>query len=255
MKFSIFLTCFALLACFEHFYPRRLIAQPKTARWGLHFFCLGIFQVFVIFLPALTSFEIARFAEAHKIGLFHWLGLELGALSVITGLIILDLALYWHHWLFHHFQWLYRFHRVHHSDVALDLSSALRFHPIEMALSLLYKAVVIVIFGIHPLVALSFDFLLMVMAMLNHVNWRWHPRVEALLRPIIVTPDYHRVHHDKNSQRMNLSFNLSLWDKLFKTYKPYQYQDDHKIELGLIEPLPYQTVSELLVQPWLEEKN
>lgn len=198
---------------------------------------------------------MARFAQTYEIGLFHWFNLEFGVLAIVLGLVVLDLSLYWHHWLFHRFQWLYRFHRVHHSDVALDLSSALRFHPVEMALSLIFKALVIVSFGIHPSVALSFDFLLMFMAMLNHVNWRWHPRLEAVLRHLIVTPDYHRVHHDKYSQRTNLSFNLSVWDKLFKTYKDYDYEDDHKIQLGLIEPLPFQTVSDLLVQPWLEKKN
>ena len=134
--------------------------------------------------------------------------------------IILDLAIYFQHLLFHKNRFLWKLHRVHHSDIDLDTTSALRFHPLEIALSLFFKAILIFIFGFSMEAIFVFEIILNFMSMFNHSNLHIPVKVEKILRWIIVTPQMHIIHHstEQYESDTNYGFNFSFWDRIFKTY-------------------------------------
>ena len=141
-------------------------------------------------------------------------------IAVAIGIIWLDFIIYWQHRIFHRLPTLWRLHILHHTDGNLDASSALRFHPLEIVVSLVIKIAAILFLGVSPLAVMIFEIILNGMALFNHSNLQMPLSVDALLRKVLVTPDMHRIHHSQVPQEMhsNFGFNLSLWDKLFGSY-------------------------------------
>ena len=179
---------------------------------------------------------MAAWVQQQGWGLFNQVSLSIW-LTVSVSVVLLDLAIYWQHRVFHQVPILWRLHRVHHADPDFDLTTALRFHPIEILLSMLIKLAVIVLLG-PPLVAvLLFEVILNGMAMFNHANARLPKSVDQILRPVLVTPDMHRVHHSIHHPEFNrnFGFNLAIWDRIFGTYKE-QPDDGHtEMTIGLPE--------------------
>ena len=172
-------------------------------------------------------------------------------LSLILGLIIFDLAIYLQHILVHKVDFLWCFHRVHHTDVDLDLTSALRFHPVEILFSLMYKILIILIFGLSVETVLIFEILLNFMAMFNHANIAIHPRCERVLRYFVVTPQMHIIHHsvERGESDRNYGFNLSIWDRLFKTYQK-AFDSNQLIGQETNRAIADQALIKLLIQPF-----
>ena len=139
---------------------------------------------------------------------------------MLAAVVLLDLAIYLQHVLFHAVPGLWRLHRMHHADLDFDVTTGLRFHPVEIILSMGLKLMVVVALGAPPLAVLVFEVLLNATAMFNHANLRLPAALDRVLRPLLVTPDMHRVHHSvvPRETNSNFGFNLALWDRLFGTY-------------------------------------
>ncbi len=163
--------------------------------------------------------EVAILVRRHGLGLLHLVSLP-GILTVIVGVVLLDLLIYGQHMAFHYIPVLWRLHRVHHTDPSLDVTTGVRFHPLEIIVSTLIKGAAIFLLGIMPLAVAVFEVVLNVSSVFNHANLRLPGFLERLLRLFIVTPGMHRVHHSAVSGELNhnFGFNFSWWDRLFRTY-------------------------------------
>jgi sterol desaturase/sphingolipid hydroxylase (fatty acid hydroxylase superfamily)/rhodanese-related sulfurtransferase len=223
IRLSIFLGIFVLLAFAEGLRPRRTRMLPKRRRWLTHFGMLALATLLVravtFFLPVVGATAAALYAGQHDWGLFNRTDLPTW-LEILLAVVLLDLAIWAQHVATHHVPLLWRLHKVHHADRDLDASSALRFHPVEILVSALYKLLIILVLGPAMVAVIAFEILLNASAMFNHANLALLPRVDAALRLIIVTPDMHRIHHSiiRTEHDRNFGFCLSIWDRLFGTY-------------------------------------
>ena len=162
---------------------------------------------------------MAAEAEAHQLGLFNNLGLPL-YVTIPAAFVLFDLAIYLQHVMFHAVPLLWRFHRMHHADLNFDVTTGVRFHPIEILLSLGIKLGLVAVIGPPAVAVLIFEAALNSTSMFNHSNLRIPDRIDAVLRNLLVTPDMHRVHHSIVMQETNsnFGFNLSWWDRILGTY-------------------------------------
>lgn len=235
---SFFLGGFVLWALAEACWPKRPRHHPRLQRWKTNL-TIGALGVLVLRLLALLSaplmaVQTAIWAADQQIGVLPLLGLPLWA-AVAVSLLALDAVIWAQHRVFHRWPLLWRLHRVHHSDRDLDVSSALRFHPLEILLSMLIKSAAVLALGAPWLAVVIFEALLNGMAMFNHANLRLPAKADGVLRWLLVTPDLHRVHHSihRDEQDSNFGFNLSLWDRLARTYRPDPRQGHAQMMLGL----------------------
>lgn len=161
----------------------------------------------------------AAWAQAEGLGLLNGLVWPAGLVFVIA-LVAMDLVIYWQHRFLHAFPLLWRLHRVHHTDRTLDVTSALRFHPLEMLFSLGFKIALVVLLGAAPMAVMVFEVLLSSFALVTHANLALPPWLDRPVRALLVTPNMHRIHHSTHvdEQQRNYGFNLSLWDHLFGSY-------------------------------------
>jgi sterol desaturase/sphingolipid hydroxylase (fatty acid hydroxylase superfamily) len=177
------------------------------------------------------------------------------AVAIALSVVVLDLAIYGQHVAFHKLPVLWRLHRMHHSDVEIDTTTGVRFHPLEILLSMLYKIALIVVLGAPPAAVVLFELVLNATAMFNHGNVELPAAVDRVLRLAVVTPDMHRVHHSvhRDETESNYGFNLSVWDWLFATYRA-QPRDGHAaMVIGLPEfrEARDRRLDRLLVQPFV----
>lgn len=220
IRLAGFIGIFVVMAIWELLAPRRVLQQSKAARW-LNNIGLVIFNTAILRL-AFPLAAVGMAAEAQLLGWGLFNVIEAPPwLAVIGSVVLLDAAIYLQHVMFHALPVFWRLHRVHHADLDFDVTTGARFHPIEILLSMAIKFAVILLLG-PPLVAVVlFEVILNATAMFNHSNIRLPGPLDRWLRLVIVTPDMHRVHHshldfETNS---NFGFNLSLWDRLFGTYR------------------------------------
>jgi sterol desaturase/sphingolipid hydroxylase (fatty acid hydroxylase superfamily) len=172
----------------------------------------------------------------------------------VAGFILLDLLIYWQHVVFHKVPVLWRLHRMHHADTELDATSGLRFHPLEIVLSLAIKAAAIIVLGVPAVAVLVFEIVLNGMALYNHSNVRLPERFERVLRWFVVTPEMHVIHHstERRETDSNFGFNLALWDRLFGTYshRPQAGYDGMVIGIEAFRDASEQRLDRLLTQPF-----
>ncbi len=207
------------MTMWERLAPRRPLTQNKTLRW----YCnlgLGLLNNFVwrLLMPA-GAVGLAISVQARGWGLFN--AVELPAwFEVAASVVLLDLAIYGQHWVFHRVPWLWRLHLVHHVDLDIDVTTGIRFHTVETLLSFVWKAAVIALLGASALAVMIFEILLNATALFNHSNARLPQWLDRVLRLVLVTPDMHRVHHsiENHETNSNYGFCLSWWDLLFRTY-------------------------------------
>jgi sterol desaturase/sphingolipid hydroxylase (fatty acid hydroxylase superfamily) len=234
MRLGGFVAVLGAMGLWELLAPARDRRHTRLQRWpgNLAVAALNVALVRLAF-PA-AGVGLAALAELHGAGLLRSLDLPVW-LAVLAGVVMLDLAIYLQHLLFHAVPALWRLHRVHHADPDFDVTTALRFHPIEILLSMLVKASVIFAFGPPVLAVLIFEIVLNGAAVFNHANVRLPGGVERVLRWLIVTPDMHRVHHSKDMQETNSNygFNLSAWDRLFGTYRAQPHLGHARMEIGV----------------------
>ncbi len=228
---------FAALAGIELWLPRRSRAISRRRRWPGNIFlqlvnATTVRSLFFWLVPVVVALK----SEQLGAGFFNLVSLP-AWLSMVTGILVLDLVVYWQHRLMHTFPLLWRLHRVHHADRDVDASTALRFHPFEIILSLALKSFIVVLLGIPADAVLVFAILLNGMAMFNHANIGLPAWLDKKLRIVVVTPDMHRVHHSVigTEHNRNFGFNLSCWDRWFGSYQAQPKAGHENMILGLNE--------------------
>jgi sterol desaturase/sphingolipid hydroxylase (fatty acid hydroxylase superfamily) len=220
IRLGSFLGIFALMALWEMLAPRRQLTQPKTSRW-LNNIVLVVFNTSLLRVVfPVAAVGVAEYAQLSQWGLFNQVEVQ-PAVAIVASVIVLDMVIYLQHVMFHAVPLLWRLHRVHHADLDFDVTTGARFHPIEILLSMLIKFAVIVLLGPPLAAVVIFEVLLNAMAMFNHSNVRMPLALDSILRRLVVTPDMHRVHHSHlaDETNSNFGFNLSLWDRIFGTYR------------------------------------
>ena len=244
---------FAAMALWEWLAPRRAMTVGRRPRWPGNLGILAVDILAVRLLVPTAAVGVALIAAAHGWGLFTLLGLPAWA-AILLGVIALDLTIYIQHVVFHHVPLLWRLHRMHHADLDIDVTTGLRFHPLEILLSLAIKMAAVVTLGVPALGVLAFEVLLNATAMFNHSNVRLPPRLEPLARWLIVTPQMHQVHHsiERVETDSNFGFNLPWWDRLFGTYRaePAAGEEGMTIGLPIFRDVAELRIVRLLTQPF-----
>jgi sterol desaturase/sphingolipid hydroxylase (fatty acid hydroxylase superfamily) len=200
---------------------------------------------------------IAVYAQHNQLGIWNQFPITLW-LSVPLSVLLFDCLIYWQHRLFHRIPIFWRIHKVHHADPHLDASTGLRFHPLEIALSLLVKIAAVLFLGAPILAILIFEVLLNATSIFNHSNIKLPVKVDKLLRTLIVTQAMHRIHHSEvvRETDSNFGFNLSIWDRLFASYIAEAKNGDDAIKLGLKEyssPQTNTSLNALLLMPFKQK--
>ncbi len=220
IRLAFFIGIFAAMAIWELLAPRRQLSVSKTLRWTNNIGLVVLNTVLLRLLLPAAAIHMAMFAEHNGWGLLNYLALP-GWLEILIAIIVLDFAIWLQHVMVHAIPLLWRLHRVHHADLDYDLTTGARFHPIEIILSMLIKLAVIAVLGPAALAVIVFEIILNGMAMFNHGNVRLPKTLDRILRTLLVTPDMHRIHHsvEDDETNSNFGFNLSVWDRLFGTYR------------------------------------
>jgi len=228
IRLTFFFGIFIVMALWEVYMPCRELSVSKALRWtsNLSIAILNSILLRILFPAAATG--MALFSEQQGWGIFNSIELPFW-LTVFTSVVILDLAIYLQHVMLHAIPLFWRLHRVHHADLDFDVTTGARFHPIEIILSMLIKFSVIALLGPPVVAVVIFEILLNATAMFNHSNIRLPLQLDGIVRLFIVTPDMHRVHHsiEDDETNSNFGFNLSIWDRIFGTYRA-QPRNGHK---------------------------
>lgn len=236
LRFITFLSIIGLVILWEFIRPKRDLTQNKSKRWFNNTALVILDTLTVKVLLPFGAVGVAIWAEEKQLGLFNMF--EFGSfLSLIAAFILLDLIIYWQHRLFHKVPLLWRLHQVHHADRDIDVSTALRFHPLEILLSIFIKFAAVILLGAPVLAVILFEVILNGMAMFNHGNIKLPKSLDALLRTVVVTPDMHRVHHSilKHETNSNYGFNISLWDRIFHSYHAQPDMGHQHMTIGLAQ--------------------
>ncbi|MFY0690326.1 MAG: sterol desaturase family protein [Paracoccaceae bacterium] len=255
IRFGVFLGLFCLFAAVETLAPRRARSLPRAKRWATNWAIVILdaitLRALAIALP-LLAVGAAIDAGENGWGLFNTLGLHAG-LEILLTVLIFDFAIWLQHLIMHKIPVLWRLHRVHHADVDIDVSTAIRFHPVEIALSMLLKIGLVYVLGPSALGIILFEIILNGTAMFNHANIKLPLKADAVIRKVLVTPDMHRIHHSnqRTEHDSNYGFSLSIWDRLFRTYTAepdkghlgmtigLEWQDERPAQLGWSLALPF----------------
>jgi len=255
IRLSVFAGLFTLFAVIETILPRRARTQPRSTRWITNW-AITILDTLTLRLLALAlpflAVGAAVDAQTQGWGVMNALDLPLW-LTVVATVLIFDFAIWAQHLITHKIPFLWRFHRVHHADRDIDVTTAIRFHPVEIGFSMLLKICLVYLLGPPALGIILFEIILNGTAMFNHANIRLPLWLDAMMRRVLVTPDMHRVHHSdiRAEHDSNYGFSLSIWDQMFGTYiaQPgkghdemtigLQWQDDRPSRLGWTLALPF----------------
>jgi sterol desaturase/sphingolipid hydroxylase (fatty acid hydroxylase superfamily) len=244
---------FAVMALWEALAPRRPWSVGRLARWPHNLGIVVIDALAVRILIPAAAVGAALVAAGNGWGLFHVAGLRLSLASPL-GFLALDVAIYAQHVAFHKVPLLWRLHRMHHADLDIDVTTGVRFHPIEIVLSMLIKIAVVLALGIPPVAVFVFEVVLNATSMFNHGNVAMPSWLDRVLRLIVVTPDMHRVHHSiaPRETDSNFGFNLPWWDRLFGTYRaaPQAGHDRMTIGLSTFRDRAELRLDRLLTQPF-----
>ncbi|QMU59365.1 MAG: sterol desaturase family protein [Boseongicola sp.] len=220
LRLGVFLGILAVMAIWEVAAPRRRVEIPRLLRWSNNLALVALDGLLVRLVFPVAAVGFALMVEDAGWGVLNWVRVP-GWLAVLVAVLVLDLVIYWQHVVFHAVPVLWRLHRMHHADLEFDVTTGLRFHPLEILLSMVIKLAAIAVLGAPAIAVLIFEVVLNGSAMFNHSNVRLPARVDAWLRLVIVTPDMHRVHHSvvRVETDSNFGFNVPWWDRIFGTYR------------------------------------
>jgi sterol desaturase/sphingolipid hydroxylase (fatty acid hydroxylase superfamily) len=249
IRFTAFFGVLVAMALWERVAPSRRLSVSKPLRWFSNLGLVVLNTVLLRTLFPLAAVGVAAIATDQGWGLFNVIAVPFW-LAVLLSVIALDLVVYLQHVMFHALPSLWRLHRVHHADRDFDVTTGLRFHPIEIGLSMGIKIAAIVLLGAPALAVLIFEVLLNATAMFNHGNVSLPPRLDRLLRLVVVTPDMHRIHHSilVEETNSNYGFNLPWWDYLLGTYRDRPALGYQGMTIGLAD---YQTTLRVEQLPWM----
>ncbi|WP_020405721.1 sterol desaturase family protein [Hahella ganghwensis] len=231
-----FLGIFSVMAIWEGIRPIRARQYSRTRRWFSNLGILVLNSLLLRLLFPLAAVGTAMHVEELQWGVLNWIPIP-EWLVIILAFLVLDFAIYLQHRLFHRVPVLWRLHRMHHADPEIDVSTGVRFHPLEILLSMLIKIAVVIVLGAPALAVLLFEIVLNATSLFNHTNISLPAAVEKILRWVIVTPDYHRVHHSRIPEETdsNFGFNLPWWDRWLGTYRAQPLLGHLGMRIGLAE--------------------
>ena len=234
LRLGVFLGILAVMAIWEFAAPRRRMEIPRIIRWTNNLAVIAIDTILVRLTFPIVAVGFAILAESNGWGLLNIINTP-DWLAIIIALLALDLAIYLQHVMFHAVPGLWRLHRMHHADLEFDVTTGLRFHPIEILLSMAVKLGVVAALGPPAVAVLLFEILLNGTALFNHSNVRIPLNVDRILRLIIVTPDMHRVHHSiiPAETNSNFGFNIPWWDRLLGTYRAQPRKGHDGMTIGI----------------------
>jgi sterol desaturase/sphingolipid hydroxylase (fatty acid hydroxylase superfamily) len=243
IRLAVFASVFLVMALVELLWPKRRLIVSKRKRWltniGISAAGTVLLRLMAMLAVPVAAIAAAFYAQAHQIGLLNHVSWP-EWLKVVVALLVLDLAIWAQHLASHKIPIFWRLHQVHHADRDIDVTTAVRFHPVEIGLSMLWKIAVVVPLGASPLAVFLFEVILNACAMFNHANIAMPAWLDGIVRLVIVTPDMHRVHHSvlHREHDTNYGFNLSIWDRLFRTYTAQPDGGHQGMTIGL---MPYQS--------------
>jgi sterol desaturase/sphingolipid hydroxylase (fatty acid hydroxylase superfamily) len=247
IRLGCFVGILAVMSLWEILAPRRSLTTNKPLRWLNNLGLVFLNSIAIRVLSPVTAVGVALAVQSQEWGVFNNLAIP-ACLALVLAVLALDFAIYLQHVMFHAIPVLWRLHMVHHADLDFDVTTGLRFHTIEILLSVGIKCAAIVLLGASPLAVLIFEVLLNGTAMFNHSNVRLPQWLDRVLRLVVVTPDMHRVHHSviKRETNSNFGFNLPWWDFLLGTYRDQPRGGHEGMVIGLsqfrdqrVERLPW----------------
>lgn len=252
IRLAFFLGILVAMAFWEVAAPRRRIEIPRLIRWTNNLGVVVIDTILVRLTYPIAAVGLALLAEQNGWGLFNIFEVP-GWVAILVSIVALDFAIYLQHVLFHAVPALWRLHRMHHADLGFDVTTGLRFHPIEILLSMGIKMGVVVALGPPAVAVLVFEVILNATAMFNHSNIRIPEGIDRVLRLFVVTPDMHRVHHSviRSETDSNYGFNLPWWDRLLGTYtaQPKGGHEGMNIGFEQFRTVRDQWLDKMLIQP------
>lgn len=250
-----FLIFFMLL---EFLRPKRIKTFGHIQRWPHNLFLIFFNTLVMRMLFPGGLVVIVLWIDQRGIGLFNLFGLN-PLIEILLSIVILDFFVWANHVLFHRVSFLWKIHEMHHVDLDLDVTSGIRFHPIEILISYGVKMLAILIFGLPVMGVLIFEIVLNATAMFNHSNLDIPCKLDRFMRIFIVTPDMHRVHHsiDKRETNSNYGFNLPVWDYVFKTYRAAPQMGHKEMIIGTenFRNIQYQQFFYLLIIPFMKRTS
>ena len=234
VRLAFFFGVLGMMAAWEMAIPRRTLLVPKTMRWTNNLGIVALNTVILRMIFPAATVGMATVVETQGWGILNNIQIPYW-LTLIVSVIIMDFVVYFQHVLFHAVPLLWRLHRVHHADLDFDVTTGLRFHPIEIILSMLIKIAAITVLGPPIIAVVIFEVLLNATSMFNHGNVRIPQGIDRVLRWFVVTPDMHRVHHsvDDDETNSNFGFNLPWWDRLFGTYRNQPRAGHQQMTIGI----------------------
>lgn len=256
IRLGSFLGLFALLTIWEISSPKRELLQLRRFRWFSNIGLIVISSVLIRFIIPTAAVGVALHVEQHQVGFLNLYNMPF-IVQFLLAFILMDLAIYFQHVMFHALPMFWRFHRVHHSDLDCDITTGLRFHPFEMIISILFKFLVILSIGAPVLAVVIFEVILNAASMFTHSNIKLPSAIEPIVRFIIVTPDMHRIHHSMNENETNSNFGffISIWDRLFGTYikEPEKGHENMEIGLSFFREPKWQNLRWLIYLPFVTQ--
>ncbi|HEX9023705.1 MAG TPA: sterol desaturase family protein [Geobacteraceae bacterium] len=234
IRFGAFAAIFAIMASWEALAPRRRLTTSRPLRWTGNLGVLAIDTFLVRSVFTVLPMAMAQRAQEAGWGVLNVLPLPWW-LKVVVGILLLDLVIYLQHLMFHATPVFWRLHMMHHADVDFDFTTGVRFHPVEILLSMVIKLAAVAAIGPPPLAALLFEVLLNTTSVFNHGNVRLPRAADRIIRLIVVTPEMHRVHHSviPKETNSNFGFNFPWWDRLAGTYRDQPEAGHTGMTIGL----------------------
>jgi sterol desaturase/sphingolipid hydroxylase (fatty acid hydroxylase superfamily) len=248
IRLGFFFGILVVMFLWELIAPRRPLTTSKIIRWFSNLGLVVIDSIVVrLFFPTALA-GIALLVQQRGWGLFNQFELPY-LLKIIFSVLVLDLVIYLQHIMFHSVPLFWRLHMVHHTDMDIDVTTGVRFHPIEIILSMGIKMIVVVLIGAPAVAVLIFEIILNGTSMFNHGNVHYSQNIDSILRLLVVTPEMHRVHHStiRWETNSNLGFNFPWWDRLFGTYRDQPAKGHLEMTIGLDQ---YKEPNKLTL-PWL----
>ncbi len=259
IRLSVFISILVLMMALEYWRPAKQAKVASSTRWLGNFSLTIAASVAVRLLVPMGLTGIAILVSENGWGLFNQIEWPMWIIITLSWLL-LDILIYWQHRLFHKVPILWRLHKVHHADSHVDASTGLRFHPLEILLSIVIKGVAILALGVPALAVIIFEITLNGFALFNHANIRLPIKIERVARLLVITQVLHRIHHSQvvKETNSNFGFSVSWWDHLFGSYRGESSLGDAAINLGLKEyPEPSQNAAfwSLLKMPFITSNN
>lgn len=253
IRLGVFLGLLVFFGILEFLFPLAKRRAGRLSQWFTNMAMTIINTLSMRLILPIIAVGVAGYASENGYGLFNMVAIGYWP-TFIVSLLLLDLLIYGQHVLVHRVPMLWRLHRMHHSELGLDVTSSVRFHPIEIIFSMLIKMAFVLMMGIPVVAVIFFEIILNALALFNHSNIKIPKSLEKLLRIIFITPELHWIHHSEivNETNSNYGFNLVIWDKIFSTYidKPtlsYDQMRQGLTEFGFEKPL---NLIELLISPF-----